>query len=177
MSHAAFLLQALTQCWKPYILLYELQTCIILNCLLQMSTAKRTLTLPRRRSVAPLSDVALKGRISRWRGVRGIANCPCPLLGSEHKGCRQKGPYAALHGGLFMCEHCGWAHLCGEACTERFLDSQAELLVCPVSGRCFDVIVEDNFDVSFSELPNLALSTVNPHGMTAVIWCQFLKIY
>lgn len=131
----------------------------IKDCYVQMSTAKRTLTLPRRRSVAPLSDVALQGRISRWRGRRGLSNCPCPELGSEHRHCRQKGPYTALPGGLFMCEKCGWAHLCGETCSERFFDAQGEVLVCPVSGRCFDVIIEDTY-VSF-----WVILTCNVQGM------------
>lgn len=38
---------------------------------------------------------------------------------------------------VFVCEQCGWAHLCGEGCTERFMDLSSELPVCPISGRCF----------------------------------------
>ena len=39
---------------------------------------------------------------------------------------------------MFLCESCGWAHLCGEGCTERLIDEPSELLVCPVSGRCYE---------------------------------------
>ncbi len=42
-----------------------------------------------------------------------------------------------LGNNVFVCEQCGWAHLCGDACTERFMDLSSELPVCPISGRCF----------------------------------------
>jgi len=114
-------------------------TCI----LVQMATAKRHLTVPRRRKLAVTSSTALWGSISRWRGSRGLLHCPCPALGSKHAGCTKRVPYAALENGLFLCEGCGWAHVCGDGCTERQVDVESETLVCPVSGRCFSRMLAD----------------------------------
>ena len=62
----------------------------------QMTTAKRHLLVPRHRKLPTLSNTALLGSISRWRGSRGLLKCPCPALGSKHIGCTRPGPYAAL---------------------------------------------------------------------------------
>lgn len=46
--------------------------------------------------------------------------------------CRELGKW------VFVCEQCGWAHLCGDACTERVMDASSDFMpVCPISGRAF----------------------------------------
>lgn len=44
---------------------------------------------------------------------------------------------------VYLCERCGWAHVCGDACTEDATGGASELRVCPISGRCFDKLVVD----------------------------------
>lgn len=45
---------------------------------------------------------------------------------------------------MFLCERCGWAHLCDDACKERIVDAATDMLVCPISGFCSGrVLTED----------------------------------
>lgn len=37
---------------------------------------------------------------------------------------------------VFLCERCGWAHVCDDACRERMVDAVTGTLVCPISGFC-----------------------------------------
>ncbi|KAJ7554098.1 hypothetical protein O6H91_06G124600 [Diphasiastrum complanatum] len=41
-------------------------------------------------------------------------------------------------GDVFLCEKTGCAHVCDDTCREIVLDPSNDLLVCTVSGRCFD---------------------------------------
>lgn len=41
-------------------------------------------------------------------------------------------------GDAFVCEQTGRVHVCDETCRERIVDPTSELLVCSISGRCFD---------------------------------------
>ena len=50
-------------------------------------------------------------------------------------------PCRQLSANIFVCERCGAAHFCGDACTERLLDRCSELPVCPISGRCFSRMI------------------------------------
>lgn len=33
--------------------------------------------------------------------------------------------------------------MCGEGCSERLVDEVSESLVCPISGRCYDRLIND----------------------------------
>ena len=110
---------------------------------LQSLVAERHMTVPQQPQALLPSNKALWGRITRWRGARGLLKCPSPNLGSQHQDCSLKGPFTELPGGLYMCESCGWAHLCGEGCSEKLVDEVSESLVCPISGRCFDRMIND----------------------------------
>jgi hypothetical protein len=37
---------------------------------------------------------------------------------------------------VFLCERCGWAHICDDTCKERIVDAATDMLVCPISGFC-----------------------------------------
>ena len=50
-------------------------------------------------------------------------------------------PCRQLSANIFVCERCGAANFCGDACTERLLDRSSELPVCPISGRCFSRMI------------------------------------
>ena len=125
--------------------LLSLQRSILLSCmaLLQSLVAERHLTVPRQPQTLLPSNKALWGRITRWRGARGLLKCPSPGLGSQHQACSLRGPFTELPGKLYMCESCGWAHLCGEGCSEKLVDEVSESLVCPISGRCFDRMINE----------------------------------
>lgn len=110
---------------------------------MQSLVAERHMTVPQQPQTLLPSNKALWGRITRWRGARGLLKCPSPGLGSQHLGCAKKGPFTELTGGLYMCESCGWAHLCGDGCSERLVDEVSQSLVCPISGRCYDRLIND----------------------------------
>ena len=79
---------------------------------LQMATAKRSQAVSPGRKPPPLSDTALRGRVSKWRDARGFDGRSG--LGAKHVGCKARGPFSALGDSVFMCEACGWAHQCGD---------------------------------------------------------------
>ena len=54
---------------------------------------------------------------------------------------------------VYLCERCGWAHVCGDACTEDATGGASELRVCPISGRCFDKLVVDWGEARFTRRP------------------------
>lgn len=41
-------------------------------------------------------------------------------------------------GDVFLCEKTGRTHVCDDTCRETILDPSNDLLVCTISGRCFD---------------------------------------
>ncbi|CAL5409286.1 unnamed protein product [Camellia sinensis] len=41
-------------------------------------------------------------------------------------------------GDVFVCEKTGQVHVCDDTCREAVLDPTNELLVCTISGHCFD---------------------------------------
>lgn len=120
----------------------------------QMATGKRSQTLGRAHSddmLSPLGSGAARDApgeaLLRWRRDRGFANPPgsgawpaehpCAAAAAGGPSCTAC-TFAGLGGGVFVCERSGWAHVCDEGCRERVVDHSSDLLVCPVSGRCFD---------------------------------------
>ena len=59
---------------------------------------------------------------------------------------------------MFLCERCGWAHVCDDACRERIVDAATDTLVCPISGFCTGrLLTEDEVrQINFS-LPSLTI--------------------
>ncbi|KAK9916678.1 hypothetical protein WJX75_005692 [Coccomyxa subellipsoidea] len=99
----------------------------------QMTVAKRSLSLGRQHPEdLPLVNAQYAGQVVAWRRARGL-----PISAPAHHTCQGRCSYSKLGTNVFVCEQCGWAHLCGEGCTERFMDLSSELPVCPISGRCF----------------------------------------
>ncbi len=60
-------------------------------------------------------------------GVLCCLMCLCSLLAAARQ--------------VYLCERCGWAHVCGDACVEDATGGASELRVCPISGRCFEKLV------------------------------------
>ncbi|EIE26420.1 hypothetical protein COCSUDRAFT_39523 [Coccomyxa subellipsoidea C-169] len=99
----------------------------------QMTAAKRSLSLGLQHPEdLPLVSAQYTGQVVAWRRARGL-----PATAPAHHTCQGRCSYSKLGNNVFVCEQCGWAHLCGDACTERFMDLSSELPVCPISGRCF----------------------------------------
>lgn len=95
-----------------------------------------------KRSQAPcpdqLRDEEVVGReselaeqISAWRRRHNVTDV-CTHVCS--------GQACSYHkiGDVFLCERTGRAHVCDESCREQVLDPENEMLVCAISGRCFE---------------------------------------
>lgn len=130
---------------------------------MQLTAAKRSISLGLQHPEdLPLAHAQHAGQVVAWRRARGLpittplhhtcqGRCSyrCSFFSNVPNHMAMTSVYAAvgcicscvmcskLGNHLFMCEQCGWAHLCGDACTERFMDLSSELPVCPISGRCF----------------------------------------
>lgn len=102
---------------------------------IQMQTAKR--------SQAPLPSQVLDDRImldktitdqvSIWKSSRGLTD----KVVMDHACSGETCTYYQI-GDVFVCEKTGNVHVCDDTCREVVADPANELLVCTVSGRCFD---------------------------------------
>lgn len=118
---------------------------------IQMQAAKR--------SQAPLPaqikddfiilDTTVAEQITSWRTSQGL---PDVYLG-DHVCSGKTCSYSQI-GDVFLCEKTGRAHVCDDACRETVLDPSNDLLVCTISGRCFDrwLSAEEEEAVSGSQL-------------------------
>lgn len=118
---------------------------------IQMQAAKR--------SQAPLPaqikddfiilDTTVAEQITSWRTSQGL---PDVYVG-DHVCSGKTCSYWQI-GDVFLCEKTGRAHVCDDACRETVLDPSNDLLVCTISGRCFDrwLSAEEEEAVSGSQL-------------------------
>ena len=74
---------------------------------------------------------------------------------------------------VYLCERCGWAHVCGDACTEDATGGASELRVCPISGRCFDKLVVDWGEARVTRRPR---HTLGPTGWSSSTPCETLSM-
>ncbi|KAK9841807.1 hypothetical protein WJX81_004277 [Elliptochloris bilobata] len=109
---------------------------------LKMLTAKRFVSLGLRHvdDLMPGdAETALGGSVAAFRAARGFAASP-----PAAHACRSRVAWSRMPGSqVYLCERCGWAHICGDACTEDATSGASELRVCPISGRCFEKMVVD----------------------------------
>ncbi|KAH7281168.1 hypothetical protein KP509_36G033500 [Ceratopteris richardii] len=102
---------------------------------IQMQAAKR--------SQAPLPaqikddfiilDTTVADEITSWRNSKGLPD----VYVADHVCSGKTCSYSQI-GDVFLCEKTGRAHVCDDACRETVLDPSNDLLVCTISGRCFD---------------------------------------
>ncbi|KAL2544373.1 F-box protein SKIP31 [Forsythia ovata] len=102
---------------------------------IQMQVAKR--------SQAPLPsqvnddrvilDKTLADQVSMWKSSRGLAD----TVVADHACSGESCTYYQI-GDVFVCEKTGHVHVCDDSCREVIMDPTNELLVCTISGRCFD---------------------------------------
>ncbi|CAL5227112.1 g10021 [Coccomyxa viridis] len=102
----------------------------------QMTAAKRSVSLGVMENLH-LAEAQSAGQVAAWRKSRGL-----PMLGpAPADTCKARCCFMQLSNTVYVCERCGLAHFCGEACTERVLDRSCDLPVCPISGCCFSRMV------------------------------------
>ncbi|KAA8521076.1 hypothetical protein F0562_011771 [Nyssa sinensis] len=102
---------------------------------IQMQAAKR--------SQAPLPsqvnddriilDNTVADQVSMWKSSRGLTD----KVVSDHACSGETCSYYQI-GDVFVCEKTGHVHVCDDTCREVVLDPANELLVCTISGHCFD---------------------------------------
>ncbi|GMH26677.1 hypothetical protein Nepgr_028520 [Nepenthes gracilis] len=102
---------------------------------IQMQVAKR--------SQAPLPsqvndeqiilDKTVADQVSLWKSSRGLTD----KVVTDHACSGETCSYYHI-GNVFVCEKTGNVHVCDDTCREVILDPANELLVCTISGHCFD---------------------------------------
>ncbi|XP_008784043.1 F-box protein SKIP31-like isoform X2 [Phoenix dactylifera] len=102
---------------------------------IQMQAAKR--------SQAPLPsqvnddrvilDRTVADQVSIWKSSRGLTD----EVVTGHVCSGNTCSYSQI-GDVFICEKTGGVHVCDDSCREVVLDQSSGLLVCTISGHCFD---------------------------------------
>nr|XP_010918649.1 F-box protein SKIP31 isoform X3 [Elaeis guineensis] len=102
---------------------------------IQMQAAKR--------SQAPLPsqvnddqvilDRTVADQVSIWKSSRGLSDEAVTGHVCSGNTCS----YSQI-GDVFICEKTGRVHVCDDTCREAVLDQSSGLLVCTISGHCFD---------------------------------------
>nr|AFK43582.1 unknown [Lotus japonicus] len=78
-------------------------------------------------------DKTLADQVSSWKSSRGLSD----TVVTDHACSGETCSYYAI-GDVFICEKTGQVHVCDETCREVVMDPTNELLVCTISGHCFD---------------------------------------
>eukprot|EP00873_Tetraselmis_striata_P017781 jgi/Tetstr1/438045/TSEL_026671.t1 len=117
------------------------EACVAMN----LARRKTTLSLSSGTSMLgelAFADAAEADKVVEWRRQAGKPDAvPFHTCLSTHPG----GPpcqYARV-GDAMICQRSGWAHICDDTCSER-IPTASGMLVCPISGRCFETLVEDD---------------------------------
>jgi len=102
---------------------------------IQMQASKRSQTpLPSQvNDDMFLLDTTVADRITHLKHSRGL-----PDEFTEEHVCSGRTCTYSQVGDAFLCEKTGRVHVCDDTCREIVLDTSSGLLVCTVSGRCFD---------------------------------------
>lgn len=102
---------------------------------IQMQASKRSQTpLPSQvNDDMLLLDTTVADRITHLKHSRGLPD----EFTAEHVCSGRTCTYSQI-GDAFLCEKTGRVHVCDDTCREIVLDASSGLLVCTVSGRCFD---------------------------------------
>lgn len=112
---------------------------------IQMQAAKR--------SQAPLPsevnddkvilDKTIADQVSSWKNSRGLTDEAVKGHSCSGNTCS----YTQI-GDAYICENTGRVHVCDDACREFVLDQSSGLLLCTISGHCFErwLCPEDEYD-------------------------------
>lgn len=111
----------------------------------QIAVSKRTHSLTRAQMTAAQQEQQQDAEgvsVSRWRSVRGLLGGDSTAPGAKHA-CPGRPAFARVGQRTFLCEGCGWAHVCDNLCSERLVQRGSDLPVCPISGRCFERMMSE----------------------------------
>ncbi|XP_073021046.1 F-box protein SKIP31-like [Primulina eburnea] len=102
---------------------------------IQMQVAKRSQApnLSQVNDDRIILDKTLADQISSWKSSRGLSD----TVEVNHACSGESCTYHHI-GDVFVCEKTGNVHVCDDTCKEVVMDPTDELLVCTISGRCFD---------------------------------------
>ncbi|KAL7159755.1 hypothetical protein ABFS83_01G049100 [Erythranthe nasuta] len=102
---------------------------------IQMQMAKRSQTpLPSQvNDDRIILDKTLADQVYMWKSSKGLTDTMVVNHACSGESCT----YYQI-GDVFVCEKTGNVHVCDDACKEIIMDPTDELLVCTISGRCFD---------------------------------------
>ncbi|XP_050235178.1 F-box protein SKIP31 isoform X2 [Mercurialis annua] len=78
-------------------------------------------------------DKTIFDQVSIWKSKKGLAD----KVVADHTCSGETCSYYQI-GDVFVCEKTGNVHVCGDTCRDVIINPVNELLVCTVSGRCFD---------------------------------------
>ncbi|ONK58873.1 uncharacterized protein A4U43_C08F610 [Asparagus officinalis] len=78
-------------------------------------------------------DKTIGDQVSIWKRSRGFTD----EVVTGHVCSGHTCSYTQI-GDVFLCEKTGRVHVCDDTCRESVLDQSSGLLVCTVSGQCFD---------------------------------------
>ncbi|OMO93685.1 hypothetical protein COLO4_16753 [Corchorus olitorius] len=102
---------------------------------IQMQAAKRSQApLPSQvKDDSIILDKTVADQVSMWKSSRGLTD----KVFADHACSGETCSYYQI-GDVFVCEKTGQVHVCDDTCREVILDPTNELLVCTISGHCFD---------------------------------------
>lgn len=105
---------------------------------IQMQAAKRSQTpLPSQvNDDRIILDKTLADQVSTWKSSRGLTDKVVPNHDCSADTCT----YYQI-GDVYVCEKTGHVHVCDDTCREAISDPTNELLVCRISGHCFDILL------------------------------------
>ncbi|CAL5407075.1 hypothetical protein CsSME_00019235 [Camellia sinensis var. sinensis] len=81
-------------------------------------------------------DKTVADQVSIWKSSRGLTDKVVPNHDCSGETCS----YYQI-GDVFVCEKTGQVHVCDDTCREAVLDPTNVLLVCTISGHCFDLLL------------------------------------
>ncbi|KAJ9152393.1 hypothetical protein P3X46_025962 [Hevea brasiliensis] len=105
---------------------------------MQMHAAKRSQApLPSQvKDDQIILDKTIADQVSIWKKSKGLTD----KVVTDHTCSGEKCSYHQI-GDVFVCEKTGNVHVCDDTCREVVINPVNELLVCTISGLCFDRLV------------------------------------
>ncbi|EXC31693.1 F-box protein SKIP31 [Morus notabilis] len=103
---------------------------------IQMQAAKRSQApLPSQVVIDDriILDKTVADQVSMWKSSRGLTD----NVVMDHACSGETCSYYQI-GDVFVCEKTGHVHVCDDTCREAVMDPTNEVLVCTISGHCFD---------------------------------------
>ncbi|KAJ0042521.1 hypothetical protein Pint_19473 [Pistacia integerrima] len=120
---------------------------------MQMQVAKRSQApLPSQvKDDRIILDKTVGDQVSIWKSSRGLTD----NMITDHACSGETCSYHQI-GNVFVCEKTGYVHVCDDTCREVILDPNDLLMVCKISGRCFENLMSQAETESDSEQGGVA---------------------